>query len=136
MPELTRAQCLASLVECLEAVPENRAPHLGICATMDEMFREHRRARGVWSGEYYEDPVEDCWEDEKEEAFAAWDEFSGHPVAPVPSELNTRSPLERYLRAVDADEMWLGEYGARRERLLQHLIEYFKLQYREETNEN
>jgi len=53
------------------------------------------------------------------EAFSRWPEYSGEPVYPVPSPVSGESPMSLYRFT---DDVWAGEYGAARLRLVDFLI--------------
>ena len=83
----------------------------GICTNLSEEVNSQ-----IGESEYY-----DSWEILKE-AFYKWPKFSGDVNFPINDPYNKVSAH----RAYDDLPKWIGEYGALRFELLDHVIDYLK----------
>ena len=81
--------------------------HVGICGAI-------REVENLW--DFICNSVVRC---EIQKHFITWSEYSNDPLYPVPSTVPHKSPQRMYL---DANNLWEGEYGAARMRLLEHCI--------------
>lgn len=80
-----------------------------------------------WNVNYHLEEVwydEDLAHDDMVMAFRAWPEFSGESNYPVPAPADsTWNEIGHY--GVTSD-MWAGDYGAARIRLLDHMIQFYE----------
>lgn len=109
---------LEVLVEISNNQVDDRA--CGLCANVADRMCD--KFNGEEDGGGIE---EDIWYEVAKELFASWPEYSGNENYPVPapdSFLNTSESSEEQSIYCTTDDIYIGEYGATRQRLVSHMI--------------
>ena len=112
----------------LDIKARNFDDHVGICGNIDHKVTD---AMTVKFPEYVEDDDEDImvsWRILKR-AFYTWPKFSGDANYPIKDPYNRVSAPRVY----DQLPKWIGEYGALRFELLDHVIDFLKKEIKSAT---
>lgn len=101
-----------------EAHPEGMARSMGICVGLPYVAKSVH----IW-----DTALDHGWRNSVQDAFRAWELFSGDRRYPVPSVDPDDTPFSSFWdnRNAHTPTLWTGEYGDLRRKLLDHLIDWY-----------